>query len=159
MELVAGAVAAVIVVLGGGWLLLCLFLRGIAAEINAVRDGAAAKLDARERRLDGEMQRLEGRPEGRLRRLEDGQNNLRLELARLEGILIDRGRLESQWRAGWLPQPVITAGRRANGQAAGQAIRAVSVMFSRRRARPAVQKPLLRDSVVKLEQPDFTPSA
>lgn len=97
---VASAAAAVVAMLGWGWLLLRLFLRRVTAEIDAVRDSLVARLDARECRLGGEMQRLEHRLESRMQRLEDGQNNLRAELARLEGILIGLGRSGNQWRTG-----------------------------------------------------------
>ena len=97
---VASAAAAVVAMLGWGWLLLRLFLRRVTAEIDAVRDSLVAKLHTRECRLGGEMQRLEHRLESRMQRLEDGQNNLRAELARLEGILIGLGRSGNQWRTG-----------------------------------------------------------
>ena len=101
---VASAAAAAAAMLGWGWLLLRLFLRKITADIDAVRHGVAATLDASERRLSGKMQRLEHqlehRLESRMQRLEDGQDNLRLELARLEGILIGLGRSGNQWRTG-----------------------------------------------------------
>ena len=101
---VASAAAAVVAMLDWGWLLLRLFLRRVTAEIDAVRDSLVAKLDACECRLGGEMQRLEHRLEHRLasrmQRLEDGRDDLRLELARLEGILIGLGRSGNQWRTG-----------------------------------------------------------
>ena len=78
MELVVASV--VIAMIGWSWLFLYLFLLRVTAEIDAVRDSLVAKLDAREHRLGGKMQRLEGR----MQRLEDGQNSLRVELARLE---------------------------------------------------------------------------
>ena len=105
MELiVASAVVAMIAMIGWLWLLLYLFLLRVTAEIDAMRDSLVAKLDARghrlsgrmqqlEDRLESRMQRLEDRLEGRMQRPEDGQNNLRVELARIEGILIGRGRL------------------------------------------------------------------
>ena len=98
MELIAAS--AVVAMIGWSWLFLYLFLLRVTAEIDAVRGSLVAKLDSREHRLDGEMQRLEGRLESRMQRLEGGQNNLRVELARLEGILIGRGRLGHRWRTG-----------------------------------------------------------
>ena len=89
MELiVASAVAAVVAMIGWLWLFLYLFLFRVTAEIDAIRDSLVAKLDARGHRLSGRMQQLENRLESRMQRLEDRQNNLRVGLARLEGILI-----------------------------------------------------------------------
>lgn len=98
--IVASAVVAVVGMVGWSWLFLYLSLFRVTAEIDAVRDSLVAKLDAREHRLGGKMQRLEDRLEGWMQRLEDGQNSLRVELARLEGILVGRGRLDHRWRAG-----------------------------------------------------------
>ena len=90
---VANAVIAAIAMLGWSWLFLYLFLHRVSADIDAVHNSLVARLDARERRLGRGTQRMEGRLESRMQRLEDGQNNLRVELARFEGILIGRGRL------------------------------------------------------------------
>lgn len=117
MELVvARAVVAVVTMIGWSWLFLHLFLLRVTAEIDAVRDNLVAKLDARW--LSGGKRQLEAQLESRRQRLEDRQSNLRLELARLEGILIGRGRLGHRWLADLASQPVMTADRCVSGQAA-----------------------------------------